>query len=275
MRAWLLASHPFPLFAVVCLTALIAIVSSDGELDASRVALLLLAMLASQLAIGWSNDYLDRHLDAIHQPWKPIPSGRLDPRRVPLAILVALAFSLAAGAALGLLTLLFLLLGTAAGLVYNLALKDTRLSPVPYLVALAVLPPYIWAATDTFRTEFLALYPVTASLPVAAHIVNVLPDLQTDRLAGRGTLAVALGRGRSLAVLAVCLLIPPIAVLLSIPWIEYEVLLLGSAVAGYAGLVSLALFLLRFRSGRDSDVWAFRLVVAGSILFAVGWLASV
>ena len=50
LRAWLIAAHAFPLMAVMVLTALIALVSADGEPDASRLVALLVAMLASQLA---------------------------------------------------------------------------------------------------------------------------------------------------------------------------------------------------------------------------------
>src|SRR5688572_1687004 len=141
LKAWLIAAHAFPLAAVMALTALVALVSADGEPDASRFVALLVAMLGSQLAIGWSNDYLDRDVDALHQPWKPVVRGEIDVAKMPFAIACALIVSLAAGVTLGWLPLLLLVIGTSAGLAYNLWLKASRLSALPYLVALGVLPP--------------------------------------------------------------------------------------------------------------------------------------
>src|SRR5687768_16679670 len=128
LKAWLIAAHAFPLAAVMALTALIALVSAGEEPDALRFVAVLLAMLGSQLAIGWSNDYLDREVDALYQPWKPIARGEIQAQRVPLAIVCALLVSLAAGVSLGWLPLLILAIGTSAGLAYNLWLKASRFS---------------------------------------------------------------------------------------------------------------------------------------------------
>src|SRR3954453_23891604 len=82
---WVQATHPFPLIAVVCLTGLIGVASSGGELDADRLARVLLAMFFAQLVIGWTNDYVDRAADARFQPTKPVPSGRVNARLIPFA----------------------------------------------------------------------------------------------------------------------------------------------------------------------------------------------
>src|SRR5688572_30257810 len=102
LRGWIEAAHPFPLTAVVLLTGIIAIATAEpGELDTSRLTLVMLAMLLSQLAIGWANDYVDRESDRLYQPTKPIASGRIDARAMPVAILVALLGALAIGVWLG------------------------------------------------------------------------------------------------------------------------------------------------------------------------------
>ena len=232
-------------------------------------------MLLSQLAIGWTNDYRDREHDRLHQPAKPVPAGLVPARLLPWAASAAVAASLAVGVPLGALPLLFLVAGTAAGLAYDLGLKDTRLSWLPYVVALSVLPPFVWASLDVFRDEFLWLYPVAAPLAVAAHLANVLPDLETDTAAGRRSLAVALGRDGSLRLLAGCLVAPLAVLALSLLWLAYETSLLLPGLVVYLLLASAALVLLRRGSGRRGDVGAFRLVVLVSVLFAAGWLAAV
>ena len=72
LRGWIQAAHPFPLTAVLLVTALIGVASSDGTPDRGSLVLALLAMLCSQLCIGWTNDYLDRRTDAAFQPGKPV-----------------------------------------------------------------------------------------------------------------------------------------------------------------------------------------------------------
>ena len=285
-KAWLIAAHAFPLAAVMALTALIAVVSADGELDLERLAAVLIAMLGSQLAIGWSNDYLDRDADAQHQPWKPVVRGEIDSAKMPFAIVAALSISLAAGVTLGWLPLLLLVIGTSAGLSYNLWLKSSRLSALPYLVALGVLPPFVWTALDVYEDDFLGLYLVATPLALGAHLANVLPDVRSDGAQGRTTLAVALGVRRSLVVLALSLLAPlPLIVVAQLALEDrgqsesfYDGSVLIPVLVAYVVLVSIvgALHVSSFlRRSRDKLVWAFRCVVVASVLFAVGWLAAV
>jgi len=285
LKAWLIAAHAFPLTAVMALTALIAIVSADGEPDASRLFALLVAMLGSQLAIGWSNDYLDRDADALYQPWKPVVRGEIDATKMPFAISCALIVSLAAGVTLGWLPLLLLVMGTSAGLSYNVWLKNSRLSALPYVVALGVLPPFVWTALDVYKDDFLGLYLVATPLALGAHLANVLPDVESDRAQGRTTLAVALGTTRSLVVLALSLFAPLPLIVVARRALDdssevadfYEASVLVPVVALYVVLVAIAgaLYAADFRTrSRDIWVWAFRCVVLASVLFAVGWLAA-
>jgi 4-hydroxybenzoate polyprenyltransferase len=286
LRAWSIAAHAFPLAAVMALTALIAFVSGEGKPDGSRLVALLVAMLASQLAIGWSNDYLDREADAVHQPWKPIARGEIDTEKMPVAIIGALIVSFLAGVTLGWVPVLLLIVGTSAGLAYNLWLKASRFSALPYLVALGVLPPFVWTALDVYEDDFLGLYLVATPLALAAHLANVLPDVESDRAQGRQTLAVALGAVRSLVVLSACLLAPlPLLVVARIVLDDagsgasfYDKSVLIPILVAYVALVVVAgaLYAGSLRSpSRPNLVRAFRCVVVAGVLFAVGWLAAV
>jgi 4-hydroxybenzoate polyprenyltransferase len=273
LRGWIGASHPFPLAAVVALTALAGVASTDGSPDWGRLGLALLAMLASQLAIGWSNDYLDRDADAVFQPSKPVAMGLVDARWMPAAIAIALIVSLLAGIALGLVPLAFLLIGTAAGLAYNAGVKATRFSFLPFVVALGVLPPFVWSALNVYRDELLGLYLVATPLAPAAHLANILPDFETDRAQGRRTLAVALGRARAFAILAGCLLLTLVLLALSTVWIAYDAATLAVTLVIYLGFSAMGLAMLA-RHGRLARA-GFRCVVLGSVAFAAGWLAAV
>jgi 4-hydroxybenzoate polyprenyltransferase len=272
LRGWVEASHPFPLAAVVLLTALVALASAEGEgLEGGRLLLVLLGMLFSQLAIGWSNDYVDRENDRRHQPGKPVAAGRLDSASMPAAIIAVLLAALAVGVALGPAPLLFLAIGTAAGLSYNFWLKQTAWSWLPYIVAFSVLPLYVWSALDLFREQFAGVYVIALSLVPTAHIANVLPDIESDAASGRRNLTLIWGRARTVRIIAVCLLVPLLLTLLSLPLIDYDLEVLGVVVLVYALLVIAAL--LSYRAHRDH--LAFQLVALASVLFAGGWLAAV
>jgi 4-hydroxybenzoate polyprenyltransferase len=270
----------------MALTALIAFVSGEGKPDGSRLVALLIAMLASQLAIGWSNDYLDREADAVHQPWKPIARGEVDATKMPVAIIGALIVSFATGVTLGWVPLLLLIVGTSAGLAYNLWLKASRFSALPYLIALGVLPPFVWTALDVYEDDFLGLYLVATPLALAAHLANVLPDVESDRAQGRQTLAVALGAVRSLVVLSACLLAPlPLLAVARIVLDDagngasfYDKSVLIPITMAYVALVAVAgtLYAGSLRSpSRPKLVRAFRCVVVAGVLFSVGWLVAV
>jgi 4-hydroxybenzoate polyprenyltransferase len=272
LRGWLAAAHPFPLALVLALTALVGIASTDGELDEGRLALALVAMALSQLAIGWSNDYLDRETDAAQQPWKPVPSGLVRAELMPPAIGAVLVGSLAVGALLGLTPLLLLVAGTACGLAYNLGLKDTRLSAVPFVVALALLPAYVWASLDVYRDGFLWLYAVGTPPALAAHLANTIPDIEGDAAAGRGGLAVRLGRRGSVVTVGVCLLLGLVIAFVAQDGGESlrDEVLVG-ALCGVLGVAGLAAYVPGTRRG---DVWAFRLVAVAGVVLATGWLAT-
>jgi 4-hydroxybenzoate polyprenyltransferase len=90
------------------------------------------------------------------------------------------------------------------------------------VLAFAVLPVFVWTAVDAYRGELLAIYGIGIALPVAVHVANVLPDLESDRAQGRRTAAVALGRERAVAVTMACQLAPLPLTALSLAWLEYE-----------------------------------------------------
>jgi 4-hydroxybenzoate polyprenyltransferase len=272
LRGWIEASHPFPLSAVVFLTGLGAVASAEGDdLDLGRLVLVLLAMLLSQLAIGWTNDYVDRESDRRVQPSKPIASGRVDARKMPVAIAAVLLGAFVIGVALGPLPLLFLAIGTAAGLSYDLWLKQSVWSWAPYVVAFCVLPPYVWTSLDLYRPELLGIYAIALPLAPAVHIANVLPDIEADAATGRRNLALTLGRARALRVIAICLLQALVLAVLLSPVIDYDATLLGATVLVYLVILGVAAVCYL----RRLDVMAFRAVVVAAVLFAGGWLAAV
>ena len=105
-----------PMWAFMC-----GVVSSDGSFEARWPFMVAGMLLAGPLVCGTSqmvNDWFDRHVDAINEPGRPIPSGRIPGRwGLWLAIMGSLV-SLSVGGAIG----PWVLVATVVGLIVGLGL---------------------------------------------------------------------------------------------------------------------------------------------------------
>jgi 4-hydroxybenzoate polyprenyltransferase len=175
--AWTLfkASHPEPVVAVTASSALLAAAAPRG--GRRRTLTAAAAVLAGQLFTGWTNDLLDRELDRkARRRDKPLATGELDPRTAMRAMTAALPAALLLSARLGKRELAAHSIGLAAAAAYNLGLRATWLSWLPYAIAFPFVP--VFAAGEWPRPWVL----VTASqLGIAAHLAQVLPDIEQDR----------------------------------------------------------------------------------------------
>ncbi|MEO5854212.1 MAG: UbiA family prenyltransferase [Nocardioides sp.] len=176
-----LAAHPGPAFAV---TVMVWVLCVAVGLGATSTALAVGAVLTGQLSIGWSNDLLDAARDrSAGRTDKPLATGALSPRVVRTACRVALALTLALSLLLGWLPGGAQLVSVAAGWAYNLRLKATVWSWLPYAVAFGALATVPSLALPVVQVDWW-LPAVGALLGVGAHLVNVLPDLDDDAATG-------------------------------------------------------------------------------------------
>jgi 4-hydroxybenzoate polyprenyltransferase len=183
LRAVVRAAHIGPTLAVTGLTGLLAV--SLG-LDAARGVLVTAAVLTGQLTIGWGNDLVDAARDRqVGRRDKPLAAGEVPTRTVAaslaLAGVVCLALSVALGWPAGLVNVV---LHVGSGQAYNLGVKATAWSWAPYAVAFGTLPSLVSLAGDpsVWAPGWMML--AAGSLGVAAHILNVLPDLDDDAATG-------------------------------------------------------------------------------------------
>ncbi|MDF2092160.1 UbiA family prenyltransferase [Knoellia sp. 3-2P3] len=177
------ACHPGPTVAVTTLTALLAAGSGHGL---GTGALVTAAVGTGQLTIGWSNDLVDAGRDrVVGRLDKPVARGEVPEAVVRLAVGVAgflcVALSLACGAASA---AVHLLLGVASGWAYNLGLKRTAWSAVPYAVAFGALPAVVTLALPDPGWPAPWVVVAGALLGVGAHLLNALPDLADDEQTG-------------------------------------------------------------------------------------------
>lgn len=210
------AAHGGPTLVVTAITGLLAV---GVGAPVSGAVLLTAGMFAGQLSVGWSNDWIDAPRDrASGRTDKPVATGALPPELVRTAafaaLLVGIVLPLVAAVPSGLLHLLFV----ASAWSYNLGLKATAASVLPYIVSFGSLP----ALATLLRTP--AVLPpwwawfAGAALGVAAHFANVLPDLADDRATGVHGLPHRLGPVTASIVPAVVLLLATAAVLAGGGW---------------------------------------------------------
>ena len=176
---------------------LFGFLATDGRPEPLRFALLLVALFGGQAAIGALNEYHDRALDARVKPERPIPSGRITPRFALAYAGAGLIALIAAGAWLGWLPLVLAATGTGAGIAYDFWFKETALSWLPYLLALPLLPIWVWICLSDLDPTLLILYPIGAPVVIAVHLAQSLPDAASDRFEGVQGLSARLGPERT------------------------------------------------------------------------------
>ncbi|HEX7353231.1 MAG TPA: UbiA family prenyltransferase [Mycobacteriales bacterium] len=237
------ACHPAPVVAVTAFSAVLAVVAGDG---AGTSTLLALAVLAGQLSIGWSNDRLDAARDRrVGRADKPLATGAVSPRVVDAATVVALAALVALSCTLGWRAAVLNLATVASGWAYNLGLKATWLSAVPYAFSFGALPAVATLAAPGHPGPAAWAVAAGALLGLAAHLTNVLPDLADDRETGVVGLPHRLGAPASLAASAALVAGASLVVVTGPPGPPSALRWAGLAVAVAALLVTVPAWLRR------------------------------
>ena len=176
VRAAFRSAHPFPSILVALLTvALVPLADRDAPLR--LYPLLGGAMLLFQFTIGLVNDLVDVEADRREKPWKPLARGAISARQVRWLAIGCGTLGLALTMALPLAAVLIAICGLAAGLAYDLWLKETPLSWLPYSVALPLLPSWVYVATGEWQPLLWWALPLGAALGFALHLSNEAPDV--------------------------------------------------------------------------------------------------
>jgi len=154
-------------------------------------------MLTAQFGIGVVNDLYDRGLDAETKPDKPLVSGVVG---APLARRLAIglvAMSLVTAATFGGLVFVATVVVLGAGLGYDVGLKRSGMSWVPWWLGFSALPAVAFAAVGQLSARVLVVVPIAALLAVGLHCANALPDIAADQAGGLRSLPVRLGERRA------------------------------------------------------------------------------
>ncbi len=193
---------------------------------------MILSTAAGQASVGWSNDFIDSPRDrAAQRSDKPIVAGEVSEKVVLIGALAAFPLSGALSVPLGPGEAVVMAVAVGSAWLYNAFLKSSALSWLPYAVSFGLAPVYVWLVTSDGAPPAW-IVASTALLGVAGHLLNVIPDLGTDRTTDVRGLPHRLGLRNSL-LLACALLVGVLALILfaTLP------LTVGQVVVGVLALV--------------------------------------
>jgi chlorophyll synthase len=217
-----------PMWAYLC-----GVVSSGASAEGKIGLVILGVVLAGPVVCGMSqaaNDWCDRHVDAINEPDRPIPSGRI-PGRWGLWIALAMSvLSLVVGYQLGPWGFGATIFGVLAAWAYSA--EPVRLKRSgwwgPGLVGLCYegLPWFTGAAVLSAGAPSWQIIAIAALYAIGAHGIMTLNDfkaLEGDRKTGVNSLPVTLGPERAAKVACWIMAIPQIIVIAALtlwdkPW---------------------------------------------------------
>jgi len=226
LRLWLVAARPRTLPAAVAPVLVgTALAGTEDVFKPLRFAAALLGSIFIQIGTNLANDYSDARRGADTEdrlgPVRVTAGGLMPPRRVLVGTWVAFGIAVAAGAYLAAVAgwelLVVGVLSIAAGVLYTGG-------PRPYgyeglgevfvfvFFGLVAVGGSYFVQTEDLRWEAVALGVPVGLLAAAILVVNNVRDVETDRRAGKRTLAVRIGRERAVGVYAGMLALAYVAV---------------------------------------------------------------
>lgn len=232
------ASHPAPSVTVSVVITALAVAAGRGVYGSILVAA---SVLCGQLSVGWCNDRVDLRRDmAAGRGDKPLVTSDLSPRSVTVAAACALALCVPLSLANGLLAGAAHLVGVGGAWSYNLGVKRTALSPLPYALGFGLLPAFVTLALPGHPWPAAWAIAAAALLGVGAHAANVLPDIDADLDAGVRGLPQRLGARRARFLAATALLAATLLLVLAPPG---PIGVVGWCGLGATGVLALAVAL--------------------------------
>ena len=233
LRIWAMAARPRTLPAAVAPVLVgTALAGSEGDFRPLAFCAALVGSIFIQIGTNLSNDYSDARRGADTEerlgPVRVTAGGLVPPRKVLVATWLAFAIAVAAGAYLiALVGWELLAIGAAsilAGVLYTGGPRPYGYEGLGELFVFGFFGVVAVTGSYYVQTEELGWLVLGLSVPVgllaaAILVVNNIRDLDTDRRAGKRTLAVRLGRDRArrLFVLTVTL---PFAIVVTLAAID-------------------------------------------------------
>lgn len=262
-----LSSHPGPTVAVTLLSAVLGVAVG---MSPPRVLALAVAIVAGQLSIGLSNDWIDAERDAaVGRTDKPVAQGLVTVGAVRTAAFVCLAASMVVSFALGVGAGVAHLVLVGSGWAYNAGLKRTPFSVLPFVVSFGLLPTVVTLALPEPAVAAPWAIAVGAVFGISIHFTNVLPDLVDDARTGVVGLPHRLGRVASGIIAFGALAVAAVLVLLGQGSADPGASFSAVAVTGLVASLVIAGWGIVLVVSRPPSRLLFQLVIVASLLIAV------
>jgi 4-hydroxybenzoate polyprenyltransferase len=173
----------------------------------SNSLLIGLTIFLGQLIVGWSNDLKDFEDDNRHGRFnKPLVANQISKKLLAIALFIDIPFFIFLnffgpfGKTGGLISLI----GVGVALTYNFYFKFNLFSPLPYALAFGALPVAILTSAGEKIKNWMWIS--GALLGIAAHFINVLKDLESDKTSGIYGLPQRVGRKNSIQIAVIFIL---------------------------------------------------------------------
>ena len=254
-------------------------VVSVGALNSNNTILILAGLLlAGPLVCGMSqavNDWCDRHVDAINQPERPIPSGRVSAGWGFFTGITMSATSILFAYYLGSLIFFATIIGVLAAWLYSLEPIRLKRSAIfgPGVVAICYegLPWFTGAAIFTISLPNKEVLIVLSLYALGAHGIMTMNDFKAtkgDKLLGINSLPVILGRKPATLVACLIMLFPQLIVMSLFYF--WESLILAITLAVCVLLQSLSMIFLIRDPEKNTPLFN----MTGVLLYIAGMMLS-
>jgi len=221
LRLWLVAARPRTLPAAIAPVLVgTALAGTEDVFKPLRFAAALVGSIFIQIGTNLANDYSDARRGADTEdrlgPVRVTAGGLMPPRRVLVGTWVAFGIAVAAGSYLAAVAgwelLVVGVVSIAAGVLYTGGPRPYGYEGLGELFVfvffgLVAVGGSYFVQVEDLRWEAVALGVPVGLLAAAILVVNNVRDVETDRRAGKRTLAVRLGRERAVGVFAAMLVL--------------------------------------------------------------------
>jgi len=221
LRLWLVAARPRTLPAAIAPVLVgTALAGTEDVFKPLRFAAALVGSIFIQVGTNLANDYSDARRGADTEdrlgPVRVTAGGLMPPRRVLVGTWVAFGIAVAAGSYLAAVAgwelLVVGVVSIAAGVLYTGGPRPYGYEGLGELFVfvffgLVAVGGSYFVQVEGLRWEAVALGVPVGLLAAAILVVNNVRDVETDRRAGKRTLAVRLGRERAVGVFAAMLVL--------------------------------------------------------------------
>jgi len=241
-------------------------------IKASFVAAIAIAF--SAFAIYALNDIYDAKIDAINNPERPIPSGRVTIRQAKTLVVALFVISAATAATVNLAVFFFTIIFSILGIAYStppVRLKDGLLANVCWGLGIAAAVLCGASVREINSSSIIAAFPFTF-LTAGCGLTKDLKDLKGDKVMNLHTLPIMLGERRAIKLMTIASVVGFPLLFLSLMTIDDNIVALAIMTLTTA-LFSYSLLVL-YRNPASKNIYkkAYKLQAYAGFLIIVAFI---